>query len=174
MDYFPNLILDDNLCYLIYDTAWVFCFSSHARIVWEGLKYHSLPALLFLKGIRSRASISLLFSFLFFFFFDQGSVHRGSVRWDNCWQAFPYELHVSSFSSWVPMLCPYNTVTTIFACCPQANLMLEEGALPQDVDRVLEDFGMPLGPLKVSDLSGKPCIDLIWVHGENHDQPFCG
>ena len=33
--------------------------------------------------------------------------------------------------------------------------MLEEGALPQDVDRVLEDFGMPMGPLKVSDLSGK-------------------
>ena len=33
--------------------------------------------------------------------------------------------------------------------------MLEEGALPSQVDQVLEDFGMPLGPLKVNDLSGK-------------------
>ena len=33
--------------------------------------------------------------------------------------------------------------------------MLEEGALPQDIDKVLEDFGMHMGPFKVMDLAGK-------------------
>lgn len=37
----------------------------------------------------------------------------------------------------------------------QASFMLEEGALPWEVDQVLEDFGMPMGPFKVGDLSGK-------------------
>lgn len=41
----------------------------------------------------------------------------------------------------------------------ESQLMLEEGPLPQDVDRVMEDFGMPIGPLKVTDLSG---IDIGW------------
>nr|KAG5689388.1 hypothetical protein BaRGS_017672 [Batillaria attramentaria] len=41
----------------------------------------------------------------------------------------------------------------------EAQLMLEEGALPQTVDQVLEDFGMVMGPLKVTDLSG---IDVGW------------
>ena len=51
--------------------------------------------------------------------------------------------------------------------------MVEEGALPQDVDRVLEDFGMPMGSFKVSDLSGKPCTDKVWVPGEGHSLPCC-
>ena len=33
-------------------------------------------------------------------------------------------------------------------------LMLEEGALPEQVDRVMVDFGYPMGPFAVSDLSG--------------------
>jgi 3-hydroxyacyl-CoA dehydrogenase len=37
--------------------------------------------------------------------------------------------------------------------------MLEEGALPQDVDAALEAFGFALGPLAVSDLAG---IDIGW------------
>ena len=33
-------------------------------------------------------------------------------------------------------------------------LMLEEGALPEQVDKVMVDFGYPIGPFAVSDLSG--------------------
>src|SRR5438046_7144046 len=33
-------------------------------------------------------------------------------------------------------------------------IMLEEGALPEQVDKVMIDFGYPLGPFAVSDLSG--------------------
>ena len=33
-------------------------------------------------------------------------------------------------------------------------LMLEEGALPEQVDKVMVDFGYPMGPFAVSDLSG--------------------
>jgi 3-hydroxyacyl-CoA dehydrogenase len=33
-------------------------------------------------------------------------------------------------------------------------LLLEEGALPQQIDKVMVDFGYPMGPFAVSDLSG--------------------
>lgn len=33
-------------------------------------------------------------------------------------------------------------------------LMLEEGALPEQIDKVMMDFGYPMGPFAVSDLSG--------------------
>jgi 3-hydroxyacyl-CoA dehydrogenase len=33
-------------------------------------------------------------------------------------------------------------------------ILLEEGALPEEVDKVMVDFGYPLGPFAVSDLSG--------------------
>jgi 3-hydroxyacyl-CoA dehydrogenase len=33
-------------------------------------------------------------------------------------------------------------------------IMLEEGALPEQIDKVMVDFGYPLGPFAVSDLSG--------------------
>ncbi len=33
-------------------------------------------------------------------------------------------------------------------------IMLEEGALPEDVDKVMVDFGYPIGPFAVADLSG--------------------
>ena len=32
--------------------------------------------------------------------------------------------------------------------------MLEEGALPEQVDKVMVDFGYPIGPFATSDLSG--------------------
>ena len=36
----------------------------------------------------------------------------------------------------------------------QANYMMEDGALPWDIDRVFVAFGMPMGPFAMSDLAG--------------------
>jgi 3-hydroxyacyl-CoA dehydrogenase len=36
----------------------------------------------------------------------------------------------------------------------EQGLMIEEGALPHQIDRVMEDFGYPVGPFKVNDMSG--------------------
>ena len=41
----------------------------------------------------------------------------------------------------------------------EAYFLLEEGALPEQVDRVLVDFGFPMGPLAVGDLAG---LDIGW------------
>uniref|UniRef100_A0A8C8G483 Peroxisomal bifunctional enzyme n=1 Tax=Oncorhynchus tshawytscha TaxID=74940 RepID=A0A8C8G483_ONCTS len=41
----------------------------------------------------------------------------------------------------------------------QANFLLEEGATPQQVDEVLEEFGFPMGVFRMSDLSG---LDVGW------------
>ena len=41
----------------------------------------------------------------------------------------------------------------------EAEAMVVEGASPEQVDRVLEAFGFPMGPLKVGDLAG---LDLGW------------
>ena len=41
----------------------------------------------------------------------------------------------------------------------QAQAMLMEGAMPWDIDRVLYDFGMPMGPFAMSDLAG---LDIGW------------
>ena len=41
----------------------------------------------------------------------------------------------------------------------QAQMMLMEGAMPWDIDRVLYDFGMPMGPFAMSDLAG---LDIGW------------
>ena len=41
----------------------------------------------------------------------------------------------------------------------QANALLMEGAMPWDVDRVLFDFGLPMGPFAMADLAG---LDLGW------------
>jgi 3-hydroxyacyl-CoA dehydrogenase len=37
--------------------------------------------------------------------------------------------------------------------------MLEEGALPQQIDKVIYDFGFPMGPFAMSDLAGN---DVGW------------
>jgi 3-hydroxyacyl-CoA dehydrogenase len=42
----------------------------------------------------------------------------------------------------------------------QAQLLVEEGAAPEQVDRALTDFGMAMGPLAVMDLSG---LDVFWL-----------
>ncbi len=41
----------------------------------------------------------------------------------------------------------------------QAQAMVLEGAMPWDIDRVLYDFGMPMGPFAMSDLAG---LDIGW------------
>ncbi|WP_201829893.1 3-hydroxyacyl-CoA dehydrogenase NAD-binding domain-containing protein [Microvirga zambiensis] len=42
----------------------------------------------------------------------------------------------------------------------QAEYLLEEGALPHEVDAALESFGFPMGPFAVSDLAG---LDIAWA-----------
>jgi len=41
----------------------------------------------------------------------------------------------------------------------EATFLIEEGASPEQVDRVISEWGMPMGPLAVSDLSG---LDVSW------------
>ncbi len=41
----------------------------------------------------------------------------------------------------------------------EAEFLIEEGALPQDVDRVMVEFGMPMGPFAMGDLAG---LDVGW------------
>ena len=47
----------------------------------------------------------------------------------------------------------------LYAYAGQANALLEEGALPQDVDRVMTAFGFPMGPFATGDLAG---LDVGW------------
>ena len=42
----------------------------------------------------------------------------------------------------------------------EAQALMLEGASPQDIDRVLYDFGFPMGPFAMSDLAG---LDLGWT-----------
>lgn len=42
----------------------------------------------------------------------------------------------------------------------QGDFLVEEGALPQDVDRVIEAFGFRMGPFRVSDMAG---LDISWA-----------
>ena len=41
----------------------------------------------------------------------------------------------------------------------EANKLVLEGAMPWDVDRVLYDFGLPMGPFAMADLAG---LDIGW------------
>ncbi len=41
----------------------------------------------------------------------------------------------------------------------EANFLLDEGALPQDVDRVITEFGFPMGPFTMGDMAG---LDIGW------------
>jgi 3-hydroxyacyl-CoA dehydrogenase len=41
----------------------------------------------------------------------------------------------------------------------EANKLILEGAMPWDVDRVLYNFGMPMGPFQMADLAG---LDIGW------------
>jgi 3-hydroxyacyl-CoA dehydrogenase len=48
----------------------------------------------------------------------------------------------------------------------QAEYMLEDGALPQDIDRVMRGFGFAMGPFEVSDLAG---LDIGWHNRRRED-----
>jgi 3-hydroxyacyl-CoA dehydrogenase len=48
----------------------------------------------------------------------------------------------------------------LYARTLQANAMLMEGAMPWQIDKVLYDFGLPMGPFAMSDLAG---LDLGWI-----------
>jgi 3-hydroxyacyl-CoA dehydrogenase len=47
----------------------------------------------------------------------------------------------------------------LYAYRRQADFLLEEGALPHQIDRVIYDFGMPMGPYAMGDLAG---LDVGW------------
>jgi 3-hydroxyacyl-CoA dehydrogenase len=47
----------------------------------------------------------------------------------------------------------------LYAYRRQADFLLEEGALPAQVDRVLREFGMAMGPFQTGDLAG---LDIGW------------
>ena len=47
----------------------------------------------------------------------------------------------------------------------EAQKMVLEGAMPWDIDRVLYDFGFPMGPFAMSDLAG---LDIGWVKENSH------
>ena len=47
----------------------------------------------------------------------------------------------------------------LYAYRRQADFLLEEGALPQQVDKAIYDFGFPMGPFQMGDLAG---LDVGW------------
>ena len=49
----------------------------------------------------------------------------------------------------------------------EAQKLVMEGAMPWDVDRVLYDFGFPMGPFAMSDLAG---LDIGWVKEKSHGE----
>ncbi|OWT59135.1 3-hydroxyacyl-CoA dehydrogenase NAD-binding domain-containing protein [Candidimonas nitroreducens] len=46
----------------------------------------------------------------------------------------------------------------------ESYFMLEEGATPQQIDKVLYDFGFPMGPFAMSDLAG---VDVGWLNRQS-------
>ena len=48
----------------------------------------------------------------------------------------------------------------LYAYSRQSNFLLEEGALPQQVDKAIYDFGFPMGPFAMGDLAG---LDVGWL-----------
>jgi 3-hydroxyacyl-CoA dehydrogenase len=49
----------------------------------------------------------------------------------------------------------------------EAQKLVFEGAMPWDIDRVLYDFGFPMGPFAMSDLAG---LDIGWVKEKSHGE----
>ena len=57
----------------------------------------------------------------------------------------------------------------------QAILMVVEGAAPQEVDKALEEWGMAMGPFRMSDLAGNDVSFLVRQHRyktKPHIKPF--
>ena len=59
----------------------------------------------------------------------------------------------------------------LYAYKTQAEFLLEEGALPHQVDKVVTDFGFPMGPFAVSDLAGLDVGYLVRKHRRETDPP---
>jgi len=57
---------------------------------------------------------------------------------------------------------------SLYAYSRQAGFLLEEGALPEQVDRVLLEFGFPMGPFAVGDLAG---IDVGFKIRQHRPRP---
>jgi len=51
----------------------------------------------------------------------------------------------------------------------QVDLLLQKGAMPQDVDNALKAFGFPMGPLAINDMSG---LDIGWSIRKRRGTPF--
>jgi len=51
----------------------------------------------------------------------------------------------------------------------QVELLLQKGALPEDVDGALKAFGFPMGPLAINDMSG---LDIGWSIRKRRGTPF--
>ena len=47
----------------------------------------------------------------------------------------------------------------LYAYRRQADFLLEEGALPAQIDKAIHDFGLPMGPYQMADLAG---LDVSW------------
>ncbi len=48
----------------------------------------------------------------------------------------------------------------------QTDLLLEQGAMPDQIDRVIREFGFPMGPFQVADLAG---LDIGWHNRRRED-----
>jgi 3-hydroxyacyl-CoA dehydrogenase len=57
---------------------------------------------------------------------------------------------------------------SLYAYTRQAGFLLEEGALPEQVDRVIVEFGFPMGPFAVGDLAG---IDVGYKIRQHRGRP---
>lgn len=55
----------------------------------------------------------------------------------------------------------------LFDYAREATYLIEEGALPQEVDAVLERFGFAMGPFRTFDLAG---VDVSWRIEQEHPQ----
>ena len=53
----------------------------------------------------------------------------------------------------------------LYAYRRQADFLLEEGAQPQQIDKVIYNFGMPMGPFQMADLAG---LDVGWRIRKGH------
>ena len=57
----------------------------------------------------------------------------------------------------------------------EASFLVEDGALPQQVDKVITDFGLPMGPFAMADLAG---LDIGWrvrkAQGRPKDERYSG
>ncbi|MFQ5625332.1 MAG: 3-hydroxyacyl-CoA dehydrogenase NAD-binding domain-containing protein [Methyloligellaceae bacterium] len=59
----------------------------------------------------------------------------------------------------------------LYAYKRQAEFLLEEGALPHQVDKVIADFGFPMGPFAMSDLAGLDVGYLVRQHRRKTSPP---